>query len=69
MGALQQLKERYRLTPREVQVVEHVNSGLTNQQVAAQLGMSPETVRKHLASVYRKLGTSGRVNLLRRLHS
>jgi DNA-binding CsgD family transcriptional regulator len=43
------------LTPREREVLEHVADGRTNSEVAAVLGISQETVRKHLENSYSKL--------------
>ena len=51
------------LTAREQQVAAAVARGLTNRQVGDELGISAETVKRHLASVYGKLGVSGRVAL------
>lgn len=38
---------------------------MTNRQIAAALYLSPATVERHLATVYRNLGVSGRVEAAR----
>ncbi len=48
------------LTPRERQILGLVSGGRTNAQVGRLLWVSPDTVKFHLANVYRKLGVSGR---------
>ena len=48
------------LTPREVEVLGLVATGMTNVQVAQRLFLSPRTVQRHLGSIYRKLGVSSR---------
>ncbi len=48
------------LTPREVEVLRLVAQGLTNDQVANQLIISPRTVDTHLTSIYGKIGVSSR---------
>jgi DNA-binding NarL/FixJ family response regulator len=49
-----------RLTARELEILERVSEGLTNREVAAALWLSDQTVKFHLANVYRKLGVGGR---------
>ena len=49
-----------RLTPREQEILEHVAEGKTNAEVAWQLRISPDTVRKHLENTYSKLGVHTR---------
>ena len=51
------------LTRREQQIAELVARGLRNRQIAAECGISPETVKRHLASIYDKLAMRGRVGL------
>ncbi len=51
------------LTPTESQVVRLVSEGLTNNDVAARLFISPRTVQTHLTHVYTKLGLTSRVHL------
>jgi LuxR family maltose regulon positive regulatory protein len=48
------------LTVREVQVLEHLVRHLTNEEIAAALGISPLTVKRHLSSLYGKLGARTR---------
>lgn len=48
------------LTPTEWQVLGVLRAGTTNQQIAAQLCISPRTVRFHLANIYAKLGVTNR---------
>jgi predicted ATPase/DNA-binding CsgD family transcriptional regulator len=48
------------LSPREADVLKLVAQGLTNAQIASELFISPNTVNRHLNSVYRKIGASSR---------
>jgi non-specific serine/threonine protein kinase len=48
------------LTPRELDVLRLVATGLTDAQVADQLVLSPRTINSHLHSIYGKLGVSSR---------
>ena len=48
------------LTAREVEVLRVVALGLTNEQVAQRLVISPRTVDTHLTSIYSKIGVSSR---------
>ena len=52
------------LTPREEQVVALVADGLTNREVAAELGLSEHTIKKYLLRIFDKLGISSRVELV-----
>ena len=53
------------LTVRQVDVLRLLADGLSNKQIAAELSLSPGTVERHLATVYRKLGLGGRVDAAR----
>ena len=48
------------LTAREVEILRLVARGLTNRQLAEQLGVSTRTVDAHLRSIYAKLGIKSR---------
>jgi len=52
------------LTPREEQVVGLVAGGIGNREVAQQLGIAENTVKKSLLRIYDKLGVSNRVELV-----
>ena len=51
------------LTSRERQMAQAVSRGLRNRQIAVEFGISEETVKKHLATIYGKLALPGRVAL------
>jgi DNA-binding NarL/FixJ family response regulator len=53
------------LTPREADVLELLQEGATNGQIAHSLSIGLETVRTHARNIYRKLGISSRRDLAR----
>lgn len=53
------------LTPREAEVLERLQDGATNAQIAHQLSIGVETVRTHARNIYRKLGIGSRRDLAR----
>lgn len=48
------------LTPREMEVLSLVRSGLANKQIARRLGISERTVKAHLTSCFQRIGVSDR---------
>lgn len=53
------------LTPREIEIVGMVSSGLRNKEIARRLTVTEGTVKVHLHNIYSKLGVNGRVALLK----
>ena len=53
------------LTARQAEVLRLLATGLSNKDIAAELFLSPATVERHLATIYRKLGVGGRVEAAR----
>lgn len=51
------------LTPRELQVLELVETGLKNKEIAQELGIQPGTVKIHLKHIFEKTGIRGRYGL------
>jgi len=52
------------LTPREEQTVNLVTEGLNNRDIARELNLKENTVKKSLLRIYDKLGVSNRVELV-----
>jgi two-component system, NarL family, nitrate/nitrite response regulator NarL len=49
------------LSRREHEVLDQIRLGLTNRQIAARLGVSTNTINKHVQEVLRKLEVDNRV--------
>ncbi|HTW64473.1 MAG TPA: response regulator transcription factor [Bryobacteraceae bacterium] len=59
-------QERYtrsELTPREHQVLEMVEQGFKNKEIALELGIRPGTVKIHMKHIFEKTGVRGRYGL------
>ena len=52
------------LTERQREIVQWAARGMSNKQIARQLGISPETVKTHLHHVFEREGVHGRMALL-----
>lgn len=59
-GALEDTADPILLTPRETEVLTAAARGMSNKEIARDLGISLHTVKFHLESLTRKLGASGR---------
>ena len=54
---------RSELTCREQQVLELVEQGFKNKEIAHELGIQPGTVKIHLKHIFEKTGVRGRYGL------
>jgi DNA-binding CsgD family transcriptional regulator len=52
------------LSPREVAVLERLAAGESNKEIARRLGISPNTVKTHIARVFEKLAVQRRVQAI-----
>lgn len=58
-----QVAERYKLTTRELQIIDLVTLGNTNREIGDALSISEETVKRHITNIFNKLGMSTRLEL------
>ena len=56
--------EAVALTPRHVDVLELVAQGFSNEEIAAQLGLRPNTVKFHISEIFRRLGVRNRIEAI-----
>jgi DNA-binding NarL/FixJ family response regulator len=56
-------KEKFGLTPRELDVVSAIVNGSSNRTIATQFSISEQTVKNHLSSIFDKMGVSTRLEL------
>jgi DNA-binding NarL/FixJ family response regulator len=48
------------LTPREIEILQYIAQGYLNKQIAAELGISEQTIKNHVTSILRKLNANAR---------
>ena len=48
------------LSPRQRDILESIMRGLTNNQIAMQFEISPESVKTHIAKLFEKIGAASR---------
>lgn len=54
------------LTKREIEILEQLNQGLSNTKIAANLFISPKTVRNHIENIYKKLQVHSKMEALQK---
>ena len=60
----QQLRARYALSPRELEICQELVKGLTNAEIGEALYIEAKTVKNHLNNVFAKLQVSSRAQAL-----
>jgi DNA-binding NarL/FixJ family response regulator len=58
-----QVVAKAKLTPREVEIVRAVATGLRNREIAEKLNVSEGTIKVHLHNIYEKVSVDSRVAL------
>jgi DNA-binding CsgD family transcriptional regulator len=61
------IRQRFRLTRRETDILRRVIDGSKNTEIAEELEISEQTVKDHLSNIYLKTGTENRMALMRNL--
>jgi DNA-binding CsgD family transcriptional regulator len=64
---LSEIREQFRLTRREIDILRRVLDGLKNSEIAEDLEIAEQTVKDHLSNIYMKLGVKNRFTLMRSL--
>jgi DNA-binding NarL/FixJ family response regulator len=54
------------ISPRELTVLEALAAGQSNKEIARSLGVSPNTIKTHVARLFDKLGAQRRTEAIRR---
>ena len=62
VAAGQMVSPPHGLSRRELEVLRRLAAGETNRQIARRLGLSPHTIERHVANLYRKIGARGRAD-------
>jgi DNA-binding CsgD family transcriptional regulator len=65
-GEARQHRVRALLTPREIEMLSAIASGLSNKAIARQFDISLHTVKFHIESLFRKLGARSRAEAVAR---
>ena len=55
-------KRKFGLSRREQQLLERVNCGLSNKEIASELSLSEQTVKNHVHRILRTLGVGDRLS-------
>jgi DNA-binding NarL/FixJ family response regulator len=56
-------RERFGVTPRELEITSAVVAGFSNKDIAKKFGLSEDTVKHHLTKIFDKVGASNRLEL------
>lgn len=56
--------EDFNLTPREIEILEHIAQGKTYRQIAEKIFVSPKTVRNHIQNIYKKLQVNSKTEAI-----
>lgn len=67
VGRKKQREEHVKLTRREIEIVKLIAEGLTSQQMADKLFISPRTVETHRANLMKKVGVRNAIELVKKV--
>ena len=64
-----EIRQQYRLTRREADIIRRLLDGLKNVEISKELEIMEQTVKDHLSNIYQKMGVENRFDLIRSLVS
>jgi len=59
-----QMQKLYKITSRELEIIQFIISGKTNHEIAETLHISERTVKSHITHIFNKLAVDNRVQLI-----
>lgn len=68
-GILDHLKNKFKLSEREEEILGLILSGKNNPEIEAQLFISYNTVKNHIYSIYKKIGVKNRYQLFKMMEN
>ena len=60
------VKERYHMTPREVEIAKLICRGMSNEEIADSVKIRYGTVKTHIRNIYRRVHVKSKVSMLLR---
>ena len=66
---MNEIRQQYKLTRRETDIIRRVLDGLKNIEISKDLEIVEQTVKDHLSNIYMKIGVQDRFDLIRSLVS
>ena len=64
---IKQLKAIYKFTIRQIEIIQHIISGISNKEIGDILNISERTVKGHITAIYNKLGVHNKMELMHTL--
>ena len=61
---IKQVKALYKITDREADIIQHLISGDSNKEIAHTLGITENTIKRHIANIYNKLNIDNKIDLI-----
>jgi DNA-binding CsgD family transcriptional regulator len=58
------IRKSFRMSPRELIVAKFVCGGLSNEEIATQLGIKTATIKTHLRNIYRRTRVQRKLDML-----
>jgi len=62
---IKQFQKYFKITDRELEIIESIISGLTYKEVSEAMKISERTVESHLTNIYNKLGINNKIELVK----